>query len=137
MKRTAAIRTMGCLAASCLVAAGLSGRQAHASCGDYVMIGGHAADGDHGMAGAAHSSGRALLPEHGEHESPCHGPHCSQRSSPSPQQPVTLTSGQQHWGLMTDATEMLLVELVKAAALESSPTTVRRSEPIFRPPRHG
>jgi hypothetical protein len=52
------------VAAIVLLAAAFAPGKAHAECGDYVMVGKHAADGM--------SSKPAV---------PCHGPHCSQRSN--------------------------------------------------------
>src|SRR5579872_1299541 len=61
-----------------LASAVLSPARAEASCGDYVMIGGHARHGHASAALAQHDM-------HGTHDPAvprCHGPSCSNHSSP-------------------------------------------------------
>jgi hypothetical protein len=129
MKRLAAIHVLACLATACLIEGWLVGGSAHASCGDYVMVGGHTAHGEHGMPDGDHQLA------HGEHSSPCHGPNCSQRSAPSPSQPATVPAGPHDWCLATGETVVLCVRQEGLVRIGSKPTTILRAEPIFRPPR--
>jgi hypothetical protein len=61
-------------------------RTAHASCGDYVMIGGHHRLGSHHSEPAAtEAAGESgLMPEHKQAPRPCSGLNCSRAPEPSP-----------------------------------------------------
>src|SRR5579859_5762921 len=88
-----------------LASAMLAPSRAEASCGDYVMIGGHHADS--GMRGDSNDAARDLqdpsVPR-------CHGPSCSNRSlpplAPVPKIEVTV----ERWAIPGDAGLPLLPE---------------------------
>jgi hypothetical protein len=93
------LRGTAAAALTLLASAVLSPSRAEASCGDYVMIGGH-----HAHSGMAHSGIGSYLNDAGhDMHAPavprCHGPSCSNRSipplAPAPKIEVTV----EHWAI--------------------------------------
>jgi hypothetical protein len=64
MKRASVLRVLGLAAAALLVEGWLTSDHALATCGDYVMVGGHGHGADHGLPGVP----------------TCHGPNCHQQA---------------------------------------------------------
>ncbi|HQU42138.1 MAG: hypothetical protein B7Z73_01045 [Planctomycetia bacterium 21-64-5] len=109
-----------------------------ASCGDYVMVGGHA---QHGHLPAGHFAPVPADPDrhaaagHRGEQLPCHGPNCSRRSAPDPQPPVTPPNHHHDWGWTADATPEVAVKPLGFVIWQPIPATLLRTDLVFRPPR--
>lgn len=109
---------------------------AQASCGDYVMIGGH---GDHaGMSahGPNHATPSATPSSTDASRRPCSGPECSRRSPQPERLPLSLTSGPApQWGLSATRVPLARPPASGDASIEKPLHELLHSGSIFRPPR--
>ena len=126
-------RRLFAAAAVLFVCVVVSPQQAQASCGDYVMVGGHSnPDGTAGMGSGSMASGhtgkRTGFPV-------CHGPGCSQRRELPASPPTRITLDEHAWGWIP---ELITVKTDSWALFAPSSQPVRAeflAAGIFRPPR--
>jgi hypothetical protein len=138
MKHASAIRVLGFALAVLLAQGWLGTERALATCGDYVVAGGHGtgarqpatlADADTLLPVVNHGPDRAVPTE------PCRGPNCSRGSAPLGLPPATIPSHSQDWILPTVALCDFSVEPVGAIQIYCRPHPVLRTGVVFRPPR--
>ncbi|HJT35086.1 MAG TPA: hypothetical protein VJ783_23870 [Pirellulales bacterium] len=128
-------RLGACTLAIGLIASAVAS-SAQASCGDYVMIGGH---GDHaGISahGQNHSTRSAPQLSSDTSRRPCSGPECS-RQSPEPERlPLTLTSGPApQWGLSATPLALVGPQASGDASIDEPLHDLLHAGSVFRPPR--
>jgi hypothetical protein len=101
----------------------LSADNAHASCGDYLMVG-----ETHGGSMPSHEPSP---------ERPCHGPNCSGVPHSAPLAPAPWTSPHRQHDPAARVTDAAIDLFATSAPLdfESSRGEIARPEHIFRPPR--
>ncbi|HLW67711.1 MAG TPA: hypothetical protein VKS79_20510 [Gemmataceae bacterium] len=111
----------------------------HASCGDYVVRGNHAAAG---MTDAAKQTSAAEMPCHGpncpDHSppAPCHGPHCSNNPDPLPFAPVTvITISMNDWAFVAYGNIDSGPDQQFRHSFPEAGHSIHSSNPVFRPPR--
>ncbi|HVX13604.1 MAG TPA: hypothetical protein VHC22_20640 [Pirellulales bacterium] len=130
MKTSTATRILVCLAAACLGEGWLAGNSASASCGDYVMVGGHRGGS---MSHTPADLQQTVSDDNGS--PPCRGPHCSRGSDPLPAQPLTVLTGADDWCLPVSDVPRAAVAPIGSVVVDSHPCPLLRAETIFRPPR--
>lgn len=110
-----------------------SPQQAQASCGDYVMIGGHAnTDGTSAMAsghaGNGQSGKRTGFPV-------CHGPGCSERRDVPASPPTRITLDEHSWGWIPELITVTTDSWAFFAPSHHPVCAEFLAAGIFRPPR--
>ena len=123
MRYNRAIRCLS-LGAVSLAICSLAETRALASCGDYVMVGGH---------DLVHASSHGS--QHESQSPPCRGPNCSRRSLPDPQPPVTSITQDRDLGLPLEATPEPSVEPLGWIIAERWMDPLAASDPLFSPQR--
>lgn len=127
------LRSLGCWLGIALCHAGLTAG-AHASCGDYVTVGGrassaHGADGEQAMPGLHHT----MTPTGG---SPCSGPHCSRRQQAPDESPAPVLSITVHdWLVAVESSDAEPMAPLGVVSLSQEARCFLWATGIFRPPR--
>jgi hypothetical protein len=112
---------------------------ARASCGDYVVIGGQPARGQHhsGMTPATAPSDNQPAPAP-DHRRPCHGPSCSGAPTPvQPASPAPAPTGPHgtEWGWLTTAPDRPDVGPMSRWRAVDAARPLRLATSILHPPR--
>lgn len=113
-------------------------RQAEASCGDYVMIGGHTSH--QGGGHTNHLTDRDTVYSPMRPAKPtgfpeCNGPGCRQRREAPVPEPTRIMVDEQAWGLPPRLVNLTLeASLFVDLSIESA-TTISVAAGIYRPPR--
>jgi hypothetical protein len=107
--------------------------QAHASCGDYVHLGTHRADGAMPADPLAAHSSDAPRPAH----APCSGPNCSRLPLAPPPAPLPQApTGGSEWGVLTTWQCLLDFEHESSLRQDCPLTPVYIITFIYHPPRY-
>jgi hypothetical protein len=107
---------------------------AHASCGDYVMIGSHHSAHHSGPAASGYtdSTGQA------DDQTPvprCHGPHCSNKSLPPAAPAPRIEMTVEQWAVWGDASLAILPDCESLLAEARAVTCDGFGLSVLRPPR--